>query len=85
MHDYISERTSVLLEHVNTISGLSMIRKAIYQRMKDDLVTFQNCYPPASEASREVENVDWKKIHMPPYMVSKNLSVCLSQNSTPII
>ena len=35
-------------------------------------------YPPASEASREVENFDWKKIHMPPYMVSKNLSVCLS-------
>ena len=35
-------------------------------------------YPPASEASREVENFDWKKNpHSPVYCV-KNLSVCLS-------
>ena len=32
-------------------------------------------YPPASEASREVENFDWRKKHTYPYMVSK---FCLS-------
>ena len=35
-------------------------------------------YPPASEASREVANFIERKIHIPPYMVSKYLSVCLS-------
>ena len=36
-------------------------------------------FPPASEASREVANsTEIKKIHKPRYMVSKNLSVCLS-------
>ena len=39
IHDYISERTSAILEHVNTIAGLSMIRKAIYQLLKDELVS----------------------------------------------
>ena len=29
------------------------------------------CYPPASKASREVENFDWKKIHMPPCLERK--------------
>ena len=33
---------------------------------------------PESEASREVANLTEKKIHIPPYMVWKNLSVCLS-------
>ena len=40
MHDHISERTGVILEHVTTIAGLSMIRKTIYQRMKDELVIY---------------------------------------------
>ena len=36
-------------------------------------------YPPASEASREVANlIEGKNWHTPPYMASKNLSVCLS-------
>ena len=46
-------------------------------------------YPPASEASREVANLLKENIHIPPYMVSKNLSVCMSvrlgQTLTPII
>lgn len=41
MHDHISERTGVILEHVTTIAGLSMIRRTIYQRMKDELVFFK--------------------------------------------
>jgi hypothetical protein len=47
---------------------------------------------PASEASREVENFDWRKnTHPSVYGVkefmtlSVCLSVCLLQNSTPII
>ena len=46
--------------------------------------TFQNggdakktCYPPASEASREVANLTERKIRIPPFIMSKNLSVCL--------
>ena len=35
-------------------------------------------YPPASEVSKEVANLTERKIHIHPYMVSKNLSVCLS-------
>ena len=34
--------------------------------------------PPVSEASREVANLTERKICIPLYMVSKNLSVCLS-------
>ena len=34
--------------------------------------------PPASKANREVANLTERKNHVPPYMVSKNLSVCLS-------
>ena len=30
-----------------------------------------HCYPPASKASREVENFDWRKKKTYPYMVSK--------------
>ena len=40
---------------------------------------------PASEASREVANLTEGKIGIPPYMVSKNLSVYLLQTLTPII
>ena len=36
------------------------------------------CYPHASEASREVANFNERKNPHTPYMVSKNLSVCLS-------
>jgi hypothetical protein len=39
IHEHISERTSVVLGHVSTITGLSNIRKAIHQRLKDELVT----------------------------------------------
>ena len=44
-------------------------------------------YPSASEAQREAANITERKNHMPPYMVSKNLSVCLSdlKTLTPII
>ena len=46
-------------------------------------------YPPASEASRKVANLNERKINIPTYMVSKNFSVCLSvcllPNLTPII
>ena len=35
-------------------------------------------YPPASQASREVANLTEIKNQHTPYMVSKNLSVCLS-------
>ena len=35
-------------------------------------------YPPASEASREVANSTERKICIPPYILSKNLSFCLS-------
>ena len=37
-----------------------------------------NYYPSASAASREVANLTERKINIPPYMVSKNLSVRLS-------
>ena len=36
-------------------------------------------YPPASEASREVENFDWRKKHTPTHILGQNfvtLSVC---------
>ena len=45
----------------------SLVARAVYVRL----------FPPASEASREVANLTEKNPH-PPYMVSKNLSVCLS-------
>ena len=48
---------------------------------KDTLLERANIkksYPPASEASWEVANLTERKIHIPPYMVSKNLFVCLS-------
>ena len=35
-------------------------------------------FPQAIEASREVANLTWKKNPQTSYMVSKNLSVCLS-------
>ena len=35
-------------------------------------------HPPASEASKGGSKFNWKKIHINPYMVSKNLSVSLS-------
>ena len=38
----------------------------------------QHMYPPLNKTSREVANLEWKKIHMPTYMVSKSLSLCLS-------
>ena len=39
----------------------------------------QNSYnPTASEASREVANLTERKNPHTPYMVSKNLSICLS-------
>ena len=41
-------------------------------------------YPPASEASCEVENFDWRKKH-PPTRIWCQYFVCLSRNSTPII
>ena len=34
--------------------------------------------PPASEASREVANLTERKIHIPPFLVSKSVSVFLS-------
>ena len=40
-------------------------------------------YPPASKASREVANLTLK-IYIPPYMVSKNLSVCPSVHLSSI-
>ena len=40
--------------------------------------TFLFVNPPASKARREVANLTERKIHIPPYVVSKNLSVCLS-------
>ena len=39
---------------------------------------FYNSNPPMSKASKEVANLTERKIHIPLYMVSKNLSVCLS-------
>ena len=40
---------------------------------------------PLSEASMEVGNLTERKNSHTPYMVSKNLSVCLLQTLTPII
>ena len=37
--------------------------------------TMHESYPPASKASREVANLTELKICVPPFMVSKNLSV----------
>ena len=34
-------------------------------------------YPPASKGSMAVANLTERKIHIPTFMVSKNLSVCL--------
>ena len=42
-------------------------------------------YLPGSEVSREVADLTWRKNPLPPYMVSKNLSVCLWQILTSII
>jgi hypothetical protein len=41
---------------------------------------------PASEASREVENFDWRKKHTPIHIWCQGIrdSVCLSQNSTQL-
>ena len=38
-----------------------------------------------SQASREVANLTERKKNIPPYMVSKNLSVCLWATLIPII
>ena len=43
----------------------------------DFLRIHSDYYSPASEASREVANLTERNIHIPPYMVSKNLTVCL--------
>ena len=40
---------------------------------------------PVSKASRKLTNLTERKIHIPPYMVTNNLSVCLLPNLTPII
>ena len=45
----------------------------------NNIVCLLNIYPPASEVSREVAN----STH--PYMVSKNLSVCLSVTKFDLI
>ena len=42
-------------------------------------------YPHASEASREVANLTEEKIYIHLCIASKNLSVCLLPNLTPII
>ena len=54
------------------------MKKLCYNNVCNCVINAAQCQidPPASKASREIENFDWKKIHMPPYMVSKNLSVC---------
>ena len=49
----------------NFISSLTKLERVFY-------------YPPASKASREVAKLTERKICIPLYMVSKNLSVCLS-------
>ena len=43
--------------------------------LKTDILILS--YPPVSKAGKGGSKFNWKKIHIPPYMVSKNLSVCL--------
>ena len=51
-----------------------------------DIQNPKHFYPPVSEASREVANLTERKICIPPYRVSKNLSVCLSVvNFDPVL
>ena len=49
-----------------------------------DRSKYQEFYPPASKASREVANLNERKNpHTPLYIVSKNLSVCLFTKLDP--
>ena len=61
------------------------LHDVIKERLLGQLKYVLSCYPPAREASREVGKLIEGKIHTPKYMVSKNLSVCLSQTLTRII
>ena len=53
-------------------------RASLPPNKEKEVHNISSFYPPASKASREVANLTERKIHIPPYMVSKNLSVCLS-------
>ena len=69
---------------INHLQKLEISTKLIFSsssfilRDAELFLGFDVCNPPASKASMEVENFDWKKNPHPPVYCIKILSVCLS-------
>ena len=65
-----NERTMLLIKKVS--NSFQLCDKTYFYPIKHtDSLFIQFDYPPASEESREVANLTERKIHIPPYMVSK--------------